>query len=68
MSLEWGGVILLPVNCIWEFFNLVYWKSQNCNLENCKNKLSCKLEWQFSKTRNLEKVDFETRNLSSEHL
>ena len=29
-----GGVILLPLNCIWEFFNLLTWKSQNCNLEN----------------------------------
>ena len=48
-----GGVILLPVNCIWEFFDLAYWKSQNCNLENCKSQLSCKLENGFQITCNL---------------
>ncbi len=31
-----GGAILLPVNCIWEFLNLVTWKSQDYNLENRK--------------------------------
>ncbi len=50
MQIDTRGVILLSVNCIWDFSNLVTWKSHNCNLENCKNQLSCKLESAFQVT------------------
>ena len=48
-----GGGYTFTAKCIWEFFNLIYWKSENGNLENCKNQLSCKLENGFQKNCSL---------------